>query len=76
MPIYARATPGERVTFTPPGQAMPGSSAAPANVNVKTVVVADFHAASLEAMRTPQGERAIIAAIAANPGAVRAAVGR
>ena len=76
VPIYARATPGERVTFTPPGQAMPGGSAAPANVNVKTVVVADFHAASLEAMRTPQGERAIIAAIAANPGAVRAAVGR
>ena len=76
VPIYARATPGERVTFTPPGQAMPGGSAASANVNVKTVVVADFHAASLEAMRTPQGERAIIAAIAANPGAVRAAVGR
>lgn len=76
VPIYARATPGERVTFTPPGQAGPGGGGPPANVNVKTVVVADFHAASLEAMRTPQGERAIIAAIAANPGAVRAAVGR
>ena len=76
VPIYARATPGERVTFTPPGQAVPGGGGAPANVNVKTVIVADVHAAGLEAMRTPAGTRVIIDAIAANPGAVRAAVGR
>ena len=75
VPIYARATPGERVTFTPPGQAVPGGGA-PANVNVKTVIVADVHAAGLEAMRTPAGTRVIIDAIASNPGAVRAAVGR
>lgn len=75
VPIFARATPGEHVTFTPAGQ-RPGGGSEPANVNVKTVIVADVHAAGLEAMRTPAGTRVIIDAIAANPGAIRAAVGR
>ena len=77
VPIYARATPGERVTFTPPGQRPPGDgggSAPPVAINA--YLVRDEHEASIAAMNTPAGQRSIIAAIAANPGAVRAAVGR
>lgn len=75
VPIFARATPGEHVTFTPPGQ-RPGGDAAPQPVNVNAYIVHDQEAATLAAMNTPAGTRAIISAIAANPGAVRAAVGR
>lgn len=76
VPIYARATPGERVTFTPPGKAAPGEMASAAPVNVNAYIVHDAEAAAVAALNTPAGTRAIIAAIAANPGAVRAAVGR
>jgi tape measure domain-containing protein len=76
VPIYARATPGERVTFTPPGKAAPGEMASAPPVNVNAYLVHDAEAASIAALNTPAGSRAIIAAIAANPGAVRAAVGR
>lgn len=75
VPIFARATPGEHVTFTPPGQ-RPGGDAAPQPVNVNAYIFHDQEAATLAAMNTPAGTRAIISAIAANPGAVRAAVGR
>lgn len=77
VPIYARATPGERVTFTPPGQRPPGDgggSAPPVAINA--YLVHDADEAAVRAMNTPAGQRSIIAAIAANPGAVRAAVGR
>ena len=75
VPIFARATPGEHVTFTPPGQ-RPGGDAAPQPVNVNAYIVRDQEAAMLAALNTPAGTRAIISAIAANPGAIRAAVGR
>jgi tape measure domain-containing protein len=74
VPFFGRATPGERITITPPGQAERG--AAPQPVNVNAYLVHDAEAASIAALNTPAGSRAIIAAIAANPGAVRAAVGR
>lgn len=75
VPVYFRATPGERVTITQPGQT-PGGGGGATVVNTKTVLVADLHQASLEAMRTPEGTRVVIDILAANPGAFRAAVGR
>lgn len=76
VPVAFRATPGERVTISPPGSSGGAERAAPQPVNVNAYLVHDAEAASIAAINTPAGTRAIIAAIAANPGAVRAAVGR
>lgn len=77
VPVAFRATPGERVTISPPGGSGGAERAAQAPpVAINAYLVHDAEAASLAAMNTPAGQRSIIAAIAANPGAVRAAVGR
>jgi hypothetical protein len=77
VPVAFRATPGERVTISPPGSGGGAERAAQAQpVNVNAYLVHDAHEASIAALNTPAGQRSIIAAIAANPGAVRAAVGR
>ena len=77
VPVAFRATPGERVTISPPGSSGGAERAAQAPpVAINAYLVHDAEAASIAALNTPAGTRAIIAAIAANPGAVRAAVGR
>lgn len=76
VPFNARVSPGERITFTPPGREPRDGGDAPQPVNVNAIIVADQEAAALAALSTPAGTRAIISTIAANAGAVRAAVGR
>lgn len=62
VPINARVSPGERITFTPPGREAPGTArAAPATPNV--VVVYDARTAALEALRSPEGATVIQATV-------------
>lgn len=76
VPVAFRATPGERVTISTPGQAQASDGARVAPVNVRAILVHDPAEAAIAALHTPAGERAIIAAISANPGAIAAALGR
>lgn len=68
--VAFRATPGEHVAVTPPGQLPAPQVAPPANVNVRVVNQVDPRE-SIDAMRTPAGEQVIMNAIRRNPGMVR-----
>lgn len=62
VPINARVSPGERITFTPPGREAPRAArAAPTTPNV--VVVYDARTAALEALRSPEGATVIQATV-------------
>jgi hypothetical protein len=76
VPVAFRATPGERVTISTPGQVQASDGARAAPVNVRAIFVHDPAEAAIAALHTPAGERAIVAAISANPGAIAAALGR
>lgn len=77
VPVAFRATPGERVTITPPGGGGGGPAReAPISVRVEPVIVHDQHAAIRSFMSSGDGHRAIVEAVAANPGMLRAALAR
>lgn len=76
VPVYFRATPGERVTVATPGQQAAQQGGSAPVVNVRPIIVNDQQAAMSEYLRTSDGERAIIAAVAKNPGLLRQAVAR
>lgn len=66
VPIYARVTPGERVTITPPGREAASGGGGAGPVNIKAVFVADMQAAAIEALNTPAGQRVVTQIVAAN----------
>jgi tape measure domain-containing protein len=74
VPVFFRATPGERVSVQTPGQQMSGGGGAAPVVNVKNVIVDDRHAAAREFLGSADGERAILNVMARNSGKVRAAL--
>lgn len=62
VPINARVSPGERITFTPPGREAPGMQRAAAPT-LNAVIVHDARAAALEALRSPEGATVIQATV-------------
>jgi tape measure domain-containing protein len=76
QPVHFRATPGERVTVTPPGQSAAAGGAPTVNVTPKIVVYADLMSAVREYNASAEGERATLVHISNNPGKVRAATAR
>lgn len=77
--VMFRVTPGERITFTPPGAMGPGSGggssgggAAPVNVLVRNINVGDARGAALEALSSAEGERVLLNFIDRNADALAA----
>ena len=75
-PVAFRATPGERVTITPPGGGAVNARQAAPVVNVNPTIVFDPREALAAALRSPGGHQMVIDIIANNPSAVRAALSR
>lgn len=74
VPLFARVSPGERVTFTPPGQ-QPANAAPPSPVMIQPVIVHDQAAAVRAALSAPEGVQVVVSAVSSNPAAFRAALG-
>jgi tape measure domain-containing protein len=80
--VRFRVTPGERITFTPPGQMAPGGGggaggaggAANVTVPVHVVNVFDAKQAAIAAMRTPEGARVVMNIIEDHADAIAARV--
>lgn len=72
--VAFKATPGENVAVTTPGQQRDAKSAAPVQVNQKIVNVMDPQAA-VDAMNTTAGQKVILNHIQSNPEAFKRALG-
>ena len=72
VPVYFRATPGERVTVQTPGQ-MPGGQGGGAVINSKVVVVDDRRSAEAELLRSSDFESAVLHIVARSSSRLRAA---
>lgn len=71
VPFFGVAQPGETVTVTPLGRSRDAEGSGGAAPRIAVHLHDDVESAILAAMRTPAGERAIVSAVARNPGAVR-----
>lgn len=74
VPVFFRATPGERVSVQTPGQQSAGGGGGNVTVPVKVVAVDDRDAAAREMLSSAEGERAVLAIIAKNRGKLRSMI--
>jgi tape measure domain-containing protein len=79
VPVMFRVTPGERITFTPPGMTGPGAGgggsagvgAPPVILNARVINVGDPAEAALAALNSQPGEQLIWNVLAKSPGKLK-----
>jgi hypothetical protein len=79
--VMFRVTPGERITFTPPGQMAPansntGGGAAPVSVPLSIHLGGDLNALVTKHLSSPEGEQIVIDIVAKHAGKLRGALAR